>query len=88
MYGYFEVLVYGRNGSGSWNYISKTNIKNASTTTLSMKGYTEYKVRVYSWNTLTIGSYRGGIYNSSAAGWYSAPRCTFTAKSNVSYLSS
>jgi len=84
--GYYEVLIYGKNSNGGWTYLSKTNIKNASSTTLSMKGYTEYKVRVYSWNTATIGSYRGGVYNSSNASWLAAPTCTFKAKSNVSYL--
>lgn len=84
--GYYEVLVYGKNSSGGWTYLSKTNIKNSASTTLSMKGYTEYKVRVYSWNTTTIGSYLGGVYNSSNAAWWSAPTCTFTAKSNVSSL--
>ena len=87
LYGYYEVLIYGRNStSESWTQISKTNIKNVSSTTLSMKGYTQYKVRVYSWNTITIGNYRGGEYKSSSASWWTTPTCTFTAKSNVSSL--
>ncbi len=86
-YGYFEVQIWGRNStSEGWTYLSKTNIKNVSSTTLSMKGYTQYKVRVYAWNTVTIGSYIGGIYNSSNASWYTEPTCTFTAKSNVKSL--
>ena len=91
-YGYFEVQIWGRNStSQSWTYLSKTNLKNASSSTLSMKGYTQYKVRVYAWNTATIGSYIGGIYNSVNASWITwlsggAPTCTFKAKSNVSHL--
>ena len=87
-YAYTEVQIWGRNNtSEGWKYISKTNVKNKRTQTLSMKGYTQYKVRVYSWKTSTIGTYIGGDYNSSAY-WSDGmtPTCTFTAKSNVKSL--
>ena len=85
--GYFEILVYGKKSNGTWTQISKTNMKNVSSTTLSMKGYTQYKVRVYAWKTSTIGTNIGGKFDSSAywADGY-APVCTFTAKSNVKSL--
>lgn len=85
-YGFYEVLIYGRNStSAGWNYISKTNIKDVSSTTLSMKGYTQYKVRIYSWATTTIANYAP---RSSSPQWYwgSQPSCTFRAKSNVKSL--
>ena len=52
-----------------------------------MKGYTQYKVRVYAWKTSTIGKTIGGKWNSSAywSDGYS-PVCTFTAGSNVKSL--
>ena len=90
--GYFEVKIWGRNKTTeSWNYISKTNIKDVTSKTLSMKGYTQYKVQVYAWKASTIGSYMGGICNSVNAGWCdwagkSLPKCTFKAYSNVSSL--
>ena len=89
---YTEVLIYGRNSKKeSWTYISKTNLKNAGCPTvayLSMKDYTQYKVRVYSWKTTTIGSYIGGIYDHSGASWLAyGPTCTFKASSsNISSL--
>ena len=85
-YGFYEVLIYGRNSTGaSWNYISKTNLKDVSSATLSMKGYTQYKVRVYSWNTATVANYAP---RSSSPQWYwgAQPSCTFRAKSNVRSL--
>ncbi len=87
--GYFEVLVYGKNSKGNWVQISKTNMKSVAKTTLSMKGYTQYKVRVYPWKTTTIGKTLGGKWNHSSARWYDVgwyPTCTFTAKSNVKSL--
>ncbi len=90
--GYFEVLIWGRNStSESWKSLSKTNIKDVTSQTLSMKGYTQYKVQVYAWKASTIGSYMGGICNSVNAGWCdwagkSLPKCTFTASSNVKSL--
>ena len=90
--GYFEVLIWGRNStSQGWTYLSKTNIKDVSSTKVSMKGYTQYKVQVYAWKTTTIGKTIGGICNHSGAGWcdYSykdLPKCTFTAYSNVKTL--
>lgn len=83
--GYYEILIYGVSGS-SKTLISKTNIKGTSSGTLSMTGYAKYWVRVYSWNTTTIGSYRGGIWNYAGACWCGSPTCTFTAKSNVSSM--
>lgn len=80
--GYWEVLIYGRNStSDSWTYIKKVNITGSSTATLSMKGYTQYKIRVYAWNTATIGKYIGGSYSSNAY-WLGGPSCTFTAYKN------
>ncbi len=90
--GFFEILIYGRNStSESWTYLSKTNMKNTTSQVLSMKGYTQYKVRVYAWKTSTIGSYLGGRYASDLAAWCdyagkSLPKCTFTAYSNVKTL--
>ncbi len=55
--GYFEIKIYGRNRTGeSWKEIKKVNIKDVSSTTLSMKGYTQYKVRVYDWSSKTFGA--------------------------------
>lgn len=90
--GFFEILIWGRNStSESWTYLSKTNMKNVTSQILSMKGYTQYKVRVYAWKASTIGNYMGGRYASSLAGWCdfagkSLPKCTFKAYSNVSSL--
>ncbi len=86
-YGYYEVLVYGKQSNGTWKQISKTNLKNDASDTISMKGYKQYKVRVYDWRTSTIGSYIGGSYNSSAC-WVNPylPSAYFKAKSNISSL--
>ncbi len=86
--GYFEIQIWGRNSKESWKYIKKVNIKDVSSTTVSMSGYTQYKIRVYSWKTSTIGQYMGGQFNSSNASWCDwagkkLPTCTFTAYSNV-----
>lgn len=89
--GYFEVLIWGRNStSESWKELKthKVNMKGVTSATLSMSGYTQYKVRVYAWKTSTIGKTLGGRWDSSAYWWESsyAPTCTFTAKSNVKSL--
>ena len=84
--GYFEVKIWGRNStSAAWNYISKTNYKNISYTTVSMKGYTQYKVSVYAWKTPTISQNRYGKSYSNAR-WTHLPTCTFTKNSNVKSL--
>lgn len=88
--GYFEVLMWGRNNtSESWTKLDnhKVNIKNVTSATLSLKGYTQYKVRVYAWKTSTIGEYIGGKWDSSAY-WFpmTNPTITFSAKSNVKSL--
>lgn len=88
--GYSEILMWGRNSTNeSWKKLNphKKNLKNVTYTTLSMSGYTQYKVRVYSWKTSTIGTYLGGDWDSSAY-WSEgcAPQCTFRAYSNVKSL--
>lgn len=86
--GYFEIQIWGRNKTGdAWNYIKKENKATKLATTISMKGYTQYKVRVYAWKTSTIGKTIGGKWDSSAY-WSDgyAPECTFTAGSNVKSL--
>ena len=88
--GYFEVLMWGRNStSENWKVLKthKVNMKGVTSATLSMSGYTQYKVRVYTWKTSTLGSYLGGKWNSSAY-WSDgyAPTCTFRAQSNVRSL--
>lgn len=82
-YGYFEVLIYGKNSKGKWEQISKTNLKEKASKTLSMKGYKEYKVRVYSWKTSTIGSYIGKNNYDSSAYWVYTPSANFKPGSNV-----
>ena len=85
--GFYEILIYGRNSSGAgWNYISKTNLKDVSSSTLSMRGYTQYKVRVYSWATSTIASYTGRKCSAPMWYWGAQPTCSFTARSNVRSL--
>ena len=83
--GYWEIEIDGRNStSESWKDVKKYNIKNKSTDTIEMKGYTQYRIKVYAWKTTTIGSYRGGSYNHSGARWadLGAPKCTIKAKSS------
>ena len=88
--GYFEVLMWGRNStSESWQPLKthKINMKGTTFSTISLSGYTQYKVRVYAWKTSTIGTYLGGKWDSSAY-WSDgyAPTCKFKAKSNVKSL--
>ncbi|MBQ2940693.1 MAG: hypothetical protein IJD97_00505 [Clostridia bacterium] len=81
---YVEVLIYGRNStSESWTQISKKNIKGKAVDTLKMSGYTQYKVRVYSWKTATIGKTLGSKWDSSTSWLYYGPTCTFKPLSNV-----
>ncbi len=87
--GYFTVEISGRNSNKeSWTNVKKVNIKNVTSKTLPMKGYTQYKIRVWSWKTSTIGANIGGVCNSINASWCDwagkkLPTCTFTAYSNV-----
>lgn len=90
--GYFEIKIWGRNStSESWTYISKTNVKDVTSKTISMKGYTQYKVQVYAWKATTICNYLGGRFQNATGGWCdwagkTLPTCTFTAYSNVKSL--
>ena len=85
--GYFEVLMWGRNKtSETWKPLKthKINIKGAQFATLKLKGYTQYKVRVYSWKTSTIGNYIGGAWGNRSywqLGNMFAPKCKFYPKS-------
>lgn len=60
IYGYYEIRVWG-NDDGNWVELTKykTNIKNDASGTISMRGYKQYKVQVYSWKTSMIASNRG-----------------------------
>lgn len=83
--GYWEIEIDGRNStSETWKDVKKYNIKNKGSDTIEMKGYTQYRIKVYAWKTTTIGSYRGGSYNHSGACWSDlwAPKCTIKAKSS------
>lgn len=82
--GYVEVRIWGSNDGGkTWSsQLSKTNIKGKTTDTISMKGYTKYKVEFWTWNPRTIGSTRGGNYNWDDICWLSQPNTTVSAKTN------
>ena len=85
-YGYFELLMWGRNSTKeSWKKLDthKINVKGAKLATLKLKGYTQYKIRVYSWKTSTIGTYVGGAWGNKSywqLGDTYAPKCTFYPK--------
>ena len=88
--GYFEIKIWGRNKtSDTWKEISKTNIKNKAYSTINLKGYTQYKIRVYSWKTSTISQTRCGKKYSEAR-WYKTlrPTCTFSKSSVNSNIKS
>ena len=59
IYDYYEILIYGKNSSGKYVQIDKINVKNKSSYNIPLKGYTDYKIKVYSWKTSTINSYEG-----------------------------
>ena len=85
IHGYWEIEIDGRNStSESWKDVKKYNIKNKSTDTIEMKGYTQYRIKVYAWRTTTIGSHRGGSCDHAGARWadLSVPKCTIKAKSS------
>lgn len=88
IYGYYEIRVWG-NDNGKWVELTKykTNIKDDYSGTISMKGYKQYKVQVYSWKTATIASNRG-YSNPSNYKWQNVlgqtyPKITFTLGSQA-----
>lgn len=60
-YGFYEVQVWGKKGS-SWVPIyaksnsTQKNVKDSKSGNLTIKGYTTYKVAIYSWNTKNFGT--------------------------------
>lgn len=54
IYDYYEVLVFGKKSDGAYTQISKNNVKNKGSYKIEFKGYTEYKIKIYSWRTSTI----------------------------------
>lgn len=54
LYDNYEILVYGKKPNGTYTQISKNNIKNQGSYKIEFKGYTEYKIKIYSWKTSTI----------------------------------
>ncbi len=54
IYDYYEVLVFGKNTNGTYTQLSKNNVKNKSSYKIEFKGYTDYKIKIYSWKTSTI----------------------------------
>ncbi len=63
IYDYYEVIVYGKQSNGAYKQISKMNIKNQDDKRIYFEGYTEYKIKVYSWKTDTINSVGKHIMN-------------------------
>lgn len=56
IYDYYEVLVFGKKSNGTYVQISKANVKNKSSYKISFEGYTDYKIKIWSWKTATINS--------------------------------
>lgn len=56
IYDYYEVLVFGKKSDGTYVQISKANVKNKSSYKISFEGYTEYKIKIWSWRTSTINN--------------------------------
>ncbi len=54
IYDYYEILVFGKKADGSYTQISKNNVKNKGSYKIKFSGYTDYKIKVYSWKTATI----------------------------------
>lgn len=54
IYDYYEVLVFGKKSNGEYVQISKANVKNKSSYKISFEGYTNYKIKIWSWKTATI----------------------------------
>lgn len=54
IYDYYEILVYGRQSNGSYKQISKANVRDESSYKIYFSGYTDYKIKVYSWRAQTI----------------------------------
>lgn len=56
IYDYYEVLVFGKKADGSYVQISKANVKDKSSYKISFSGYTDYKIKIWSWRTNTINN--------------------------------
>ena len=57
LYGYYEILVYGKQSNGKFKLIdgTKQNIKGVSSAKIKLPGgYKVYQVKVWHWNTKTI----------------------------------
>lgn len=55
-YDYYEILVYGKQKNGEYKQISKANVKDRSSYKIYFSGYTDYKIKVYSWKVQTINN--------------------------------
>jgi len=87
--GYWEIEIDGRNStSESWKDYKTFNIKGKATDTIELKGYTQYRIKVYAWKTTTIGSNKGGACNHANARWVdmNTPMCIIKPKSNIKNL--
>ncbi len=72
-YGYYEFQIWGKSGN-TWVPIHATakgtqkNIKNSESNSkfLTVKGYTEYKVAVYAWNTKNFNKTINSSYGTNS----------------------
>lgn len=69
IYDYYEVLVYGKQGNGEYKQISKMNIKNEDDKRIYFKGYTEYKIKIYSWKVDTLNKVGKHIMSPLPGPW-------------------
>lgn len=63
IYDYYEILVYGKQKNGQYTQISKANVKDKSSYKIYFSGYTDYKIKVYSWKVDTINEVGKYIMN-------------------------
>ena len=53
---FYEILVYGKKKNGEYTQISKANVRDKSSYTIKFSGYTDYKIKIYSWKAQTINN--------------------------------
>lgn len=61
IYDYYEIKVYGKQSNGNYKEISKVNVRDKSSYKIYFSGYTDYKIKIYSWKAQTINNEAGYI---------------------------
>lgn len=56
IYDFYEIKVYGKQKNGEYTEISKVSVRDKSSYKIEFKGYTDYKIKIYSWKVQTINN--------------------------------